>query len=205
MGASGTRSTREQVVEETTELVSRNGLNLLWIVDDNFLVDRERAIAIGEGLVRKGVRFDWSVQASTNLVCRLTVEELKLLRRAGLSQVSQGADSGSPTVLGLMNKHFQKIETIYQAAEKLSVAGIRPSFNMIFGFPGEGEKERRESVQLILDVCRRYPGAEFWTNIFTPYPGSPVMERERSSWALMCRRRWTAGPISSRATRCCRG
>jgi len=48
---------------------------------------------------------------------------------------------------------------------------------MIFGFPGEGESERRESVALIMDVCRRYPGAEFWTNIFTPYPGSPIMQR----------------------------
>ena len=44
---------------------------------------------------------------------------------------------------------------------------------MIFGFPGEGEAERRESIALIMDVCRRYPGAEFWTNIFTPYPGAP--------------------------------
>ena len=167
----------EQVVEETTDLVSRYGLSLLWIVDDNFLVDRERAVAIGEGLVRKGVKFDWSIQASTNLVSRLSVDELKLLRRAGLSQVSQGADSGSPAVLRLMNKTFQKLETIYTAADKLTQAGIRPSFNMIFGFPGEGEKERRESIALIMDICRRYPGAEFWTNIFTPYPGSPVMER----------------------------
>src|ERR1700683_4716008 len=87
----------EQVVEETTDLVSRYGLELLWIVDDNFLVDRHRAVAIAEGLVRKGVKFDWSIQASTNLVNRFTVEELKLLRRAGLSQVAQGADSGSPT------------------------------------------------------------------------------------------------------------
>ena len=167
----------EQVVEETTDLVSRYGLSLLWIVDDNFLVDRGRAVAIAEGLVRKGVRFDWSIQSSTNLVCRLSVEELKLLRRAGLSQVSQGADSGSPAVLRLMNKTFQKLDTIYTAADKLTQAGIRPSFNMIFGFPGEGEKERRESVALIMDICRRYPGAEFWTNIFTPYPGSPVMRR----------------------------
>jgi radical SAM superfamily enzyme YgiQ (UPF0313 family) len=166
----------EQVVEETTDLVRRYGLSLLWIVDDNFLVDRDRAVAIAEGLIRSGVRFDWSIQASTNLVERLTVEELKLLRRAGLSQVSQGADSGSPKVLHLMNKDFQKLETIYEAADKLSQAGIRPSFNMIFGFPGEGDAERRESIQLIMNICRRYPGAEFWTNIFTPYPGSPVME-----------------------------
>lgn len=167
----------EQVVEETSDLVERYGLSLLWIVDDNFLVDRERAVGIAEGLVRRGVKFDWSIQSSTNLVTRFTVDELKLLRRAGLSQVAQGADTGSPKVMHLMGKDFQKIETIYAAADKLSQAGIRPSFNMIFGFPGEGEKERRESIALIMDVCRRFPGAEFWTNIFTPYPGSPIMQR----------------------------
>jgi anaerobic magnesium-protoporphyrin IX monomethyl ester cyclase len=166
-----------QVVEETTDLVRRYGLQLLWVVDDNFLVDRERAVLIAEGIVRTGVKFEWSIQASTNLVTRFTVEELKLLRRAGLSQVAQGADSGSPKVLHLMNKDFQKLDTIYSAADKLTQAGIRPSFNMIFAYPGEGEAERRESIQLVMNICRRYPGAEFWTNIFTPYPGAPVMQR----------------------------
>jgi radical SAM superfamily enzyme YgiQ (UPF0313 family) len=134
-------------------------------------------VEVAEGLVRKGVKFDWSIQASTNLVVRFTVEELKLLRRAGLSQIAHGAESGSQKVLHLMNKDFQKIETIYEAAEKLTQAGIRPSFNMIFGFPGEGEAERRESIKLVMNVCRRFPQAEFWTNIFTPYPGAPVMKR----------------------------
>jgi anaerobic magnesium-protoporphyrin IX monomethyl ester cyclase len=167
----------EQVAEETCDLVSRYGLSLLWIVDDNFLVDRERAVAIAEGILRRGVSFQWSIQASTNLVARMTVEEIALLRRAGLSQVAQGADTGSPKVMRRMGKTFQTIETIYAAADRLSAAGIRPSFNMIFGYPGEGDAERRESIDLIMDVCRRYPGAEFWTNIFTPYPGAPVMER----------------------------
>jgi anaerobic magnesium-protoporphyrin IX monomethyl ester cyclase len=167
----------DQVVEETTDLVSRYNLQLLWVVDDNFLVDRERAVGIAEGLIRKGVQFDWSIQGSTNLVNRFTVEELKLLRRAGLSQVAQGAESGSQKVLHLMNKDFQKVDSIYAAADKLSQAGIRPSFNMIFGFPGEGQAERRESIRLVMNICRKYPGAEFWTNIFTPYPGAPVMQR----------------------------
>ena len=66
---------------------------------------------------------------------------------------------------------------IHHAADVLTEAGIRPSFNMIFGYPGEGGAEQRESFELVMDVCRNYPGAEFWTNIFTPYPGSPVMQR----------------------------
>ena len=167
----------EQVVDETVDLTTRYKLQLLWVVDDNFLVDRDRAVRIAEGLVQRNSKFEWSIQASTNLVNRLTVDELKLLRRAGLTQVSQGADSGSPKVMRLMNKDFQKLETIYAAADRLTQAGIRPSFNMIFGFPGEGEPERRESVKLIMEICRKYPGAEFWTNIFTPYPGAPIMER----------------------------
>lgn len=167
----------DQVVEEMTDLVTRYRLKLLWVVDDNFLVDRDRAVQIAEGLVRSGVTFDWSIQASTNLVTRLKLDELKLLRRAGLSQIAQGADSGSSRVLHLMNKDFQKLETIYEAADLLSGAGIRPSFNLIFGFPGETDKDQRESVQLVMNICRRYPAAEFWTNIFTPYPGAPVMKR----------------------------
>ncbi len=166
-----------QVVEEMTDLVLRYRLQLLWVVDDNFLVDRERAVSIAEGLVRRDVPFDWSIQASTNLVNRLDVDQLKLLRRAGLSQICHGAESASPKVLKLMNKDFQKPETIYAVAEKCVRAGIRPSFNVIFGFPGEGEKERRETIRFIMDVCRHIPGAEFWTNIFTPYPGSPIVRK----------------------------
>jgi radical SAM superfamily enzyme YgiQ (UPF0313 family) len=166
-----------QASAEMCDLVSRYRLQLLWVVDDNFLVDRDRALEIAEGICRRGVRFDWSIQSSTNLVNRLSVDEWKVLRRSGLSQVSQGADSGSPKIMHLMNKDFQKLETIYLAAERLTEAGVRPSFNMIFGFPGEGRAERRESVRLIMNICRRYPGAEFWTNIFTPYPGAPVMNR----------------------------
>jgi anaerobic magnesium-protoporphyrin IX monomethyl ester cyclase len=167
----------DQFVEETVDLSRRYGLEMLWIVDDNFLVDLDRAREIAEGLVRAGADFKWSIQATTNLTSRLSIEELKLLRRSGLHQVCQGVDSGSPTILKLMNKSFQDFEQIYLCAARCLEAGIRPSFNMIFAHPGEGSKERRESVDFMMDICRRFPGAEFWTNIFTPYPGSPIFEQ----------------------------
>jgi anaerobic magnesium-protoporphyrin IX monomethyl ester cyclase len=169
----------DQVVAEMTDLVVRYRLELLWVVDDNFLVDRSRAVAIADGLVRSGVRFRWSIQASTNLVTRMDDTELRLLRESGLQQICHGAESASPKVLKLMDKDFQRVETMYLAAEKCSKAGIRPSFNIIFGFPGEGDRERQETIRFIQDVCRRYPSAEFWTNIFTPYPGAPIMRRAK--------------------------
>jgi anaerobic magnesium-protoporphyrin IX monomethyl ester cyclase len=166
----------EQVVEETVDLTRRYGLELLWIVDDNFLVDLDRARMIADGLVRENADFRWSIQATTNLTSRLSVEDLKLLRRSGLQQICHGAESGSPKVLKLMNKGFQNFDTIYETARRCLEADIRPSFNIIFAYPGEGPEERRQTIRFIMDMCRRHPGAEFWTNIFTPYPGAPVME-----------------------------
>ncbi len=167
----------EQFVEETVDLTRRYGLEMLWVVDDNFLVDLDRARAIAEGLVNAGADFKWSIQATTNLTSRLSLEDLKLLRRSGLHQICQGVDSGSEKILKLMNKTFQDFDSIYESAARCLQAGIRPSFNIIFAYPGEGTKERRETIDFMMDVCRRFPGSEFWTNIFTPYPGSPIMEQ----------------------------
>jgi anaerobic magnesium-protoporphyrin IX monomethyl ester cyclase len=167
----------EQVVQETIDLTRRYRLELLWMADDNFLVDLNRALEIAEGLIRSGGAFKWSVQATTNLTARLAVAELKLLRRSGLHQICQGIETASPTVMKLMNKGFQVIPDIYESTARCVEAGVIPSFNIIFGFPGEGPKERRETIDFMMDVCRRFPGAEFWTNIFTPYPGSPIFHR----------------------------
>ena len=169
----------EQVVEETLDLTRRYRLELLWMADDNFLVDLDRSLKIAEGLIRAGANFKWSIQATTNLTARLTIDELAVLRRSGMHQVCQGIETASPKVMKLMNKGFQDLGDIYQSTERCIKAGIIPSFNIIFGYPGEGVKERRETINFVMDVCRRFPGAEFWTNIFTPYPGSPIFHRAK--------------------------
>ena len=169
----------DQVVEETLDLTRRYRLELLWMADDNFLVDLNRALSIAEGLISAGGNFKWSVQATTNLTARLSVDELRLLRRSGLHQICQGIETASPTVMKLMNKGFQDLGDIYESTARCVEAGVIPSFNIIFGFPGEGAKERRETLNFIMDVCRRFRGAEFWTNIFTPYPGSPIFYRAK--------------------------
>lgn len=167
----------EQVVEDTIELTQRYRLELVWMADDNFLVDLDRALQIADGLVRRNSTFKWSIQATTNLTARLSVEELTLLRRSGLHQICQGIETASPTVMKLMNKDFQVLEDIYESTARCIQARVIPSFNIIFGYPGEGWKERRETVNFMMDICKKFPGAEFWTNIFTPYPGSPVFHQ----------------------------
>ena len=47
-----------------------------------------------------------------------------------------------------MNKDFQDFDSIYESAARCLAAGIRPSFNIIFAFPGEGRAERQRNRQL---------------------------------------------------------
>ncbi len=51
-----------------------------------------------------------------------------------------------------MNKDFQDFPTIYESAARCLAAGIRPSFNIIFAFPGEGA-ERAARDHEFRDGC----------------------------------------------------
>jgi hypothetical protein len=49
------------------------------LLDSNFLVDVRRALAIAKGILKSSVRFQWSFQASTDLLCRMSDEEVQTL------------------------------------------------------------------------------------------------------------------------------
>jgi radical SAM superfamily enzyme YgiQ (UPF0313 family) len=73
-----------------------------------------------------------------------------------------------------MNKRHQNIEDIYEAARKCARAGIRITLNLIFGYPGEEEQHRRETLRVMSDIASRFNNVSFSPNIFTPYPGIPI-------------------------------
>jgi radical SAM superfamily enzyme YgiQ (UPF0313 family) len=164
----------ERVVCELVDLVRRFRLDLVSVVDDNFLVDRQRGVDIAAGLARSAVQFDWCIQTTANFLLRSSDEDLRLMRRSGLSRVFIGAESGSDDVLRSVNKvRFQATKVLHQVAEKCYRAGITCAFSLIFGLPGETELDRRQTLAMIRDIKSRYPTTEFHTNIYTPYPGAP--------------------------------
>ncbi len=163
-----------RVVEETTELAARYRLTEIALLDSNFLVDVPRAIDIARGIRDSGVRFKWTFQASTNLLCRMTSEEVKLLAESGVHYIGFGTESASPEVLRQMNKAHQNIPDMFEAAAKCSRAGIRITFNLIFGFPGEETRHRQETLKVMGEIARRFDNVGFSPNLFTPYPGIPI-------------------------------
>lgn len=164
----------EHVVTEMAALAERFRLTDIALVDSNFLVDVHRAAAIAEGIARQPVRFHWSFQASTDLLCRLTDEQVELLAESGVNHIGFGTESASPELLERMNKSHQRVEDIAEAARKCARAGIRITLNLIFAYPGERECDRRETLRVMGGIAARYSNVTFSPNVFTPFPGIPI-------------------------------
>jgi radical SAM superfamily enzyme YgiQ (UPF0313 family) len=168
-----------RVASELCGLVERHRINEVSLLDSNFLVDIRRAVAIAQGILNSGMRFRWTFQASTDFVCRMSQEEVSLLAASGLSHIGFGTESASPEILSRMEKKHQKVEDMYGAAEKCLRAGIRVTFNLIFGYPGEEDHHRKETLRVMSDLAQRFENTSFSPNLFTPYPGIPIWPQLR--------------------------
>jgi radical SAM superfamily enzyme YgiQ (UPF0313 family) len=169
------------VVEEVVDLVRTYNLDEIALVDSNFLVDTRRATALARGFIESGVRFKWTFQASTDLLCRLTDAEVSLLAESGVSLIGFGTESASPEILRKMRKSHQEIEDMFECARKCRNAGIRVIYNLIFGYPGEEERHRKETLRVMGQIAEQFENVTFSPNLFTPYPGIPIWPELRSA------------------------
>lgn len=162
-----------RTVEEMGDLARRYGLQVIDIIDDNYLVRKDRSLEIADRLLTRGVDVGYFIQTRTDQVDRLSDAELRLLRRSGLRRIFFGIESGSPRVLRTVNKRLD-LETAYRTAARCHETGIEASFNLIFGLPGEEAEDLRDTLRMVDTIGQRNPDAAFFTNIFSPYPGSPI-------------------------------
>ena len=169
----------EHVVAELVGLVKQYRITNVALLDSNFPVDLRRAIAIAQGIRDSGVKFTWTFQASTDFICRMSQEEVQLLADSGVSYMGFGTESTSKAVLKLMNKRHQRVDEMYETARKASLAGIRVTFNLILGYPGETEQDRLETFRTMSEIGRQFSNVRFSPNIFTPYPGIPIWPQLR--------------------------
>jgi anaerobic magnesium-protoporphyrin IX monomethyl ester cyclase len=169
-----------QVVEELVTLAREHRLTEVALLDSNFLVDVRRALAIARGILKSGAGFQWSFQASTDLLCRMSDEEVQTLAESGVNHIGFGTESASPEVLRRMSKAHQHIPDMFEAARKCQRAGIRVTYNLIFGYPGEEDRHRRETLKVMGEIAERFDNVSFSPNVFTPYPGIPIWPQLRT-------------------------
>jgi anaerobic magnesium-protoporphyrin IX monomethyl ester cyclase len=169
----------ERVVEELVGLVRKYRITNVALLDSNFPVDLRRAIAIAKGICDSGVKFTWTFQASTDFISRMSQDEVQLLADSGVSYMGFGTESTSKDVLKMMNKRHQRVDEMYETARKANLAGIRITFNLILGYPGETEADRLITFRTMSDIGCKFSNVRFSPNIFTPYPGIPIWPQLR--------------------------
>jgi anaerobic magnesium-protoporphyrin IX monomethyl ester cyclase len=168
-----------RVVREVTELVAKHRISEVAMLDSNLPVDWRRAREIAQGFLDSGLKFRWTFQASTDFLCRMSDADVQLLGDSGVSHMGFGTESTSSSVLKLMNKRHQRVDEMYETARKAAIGGIHVTFNLIFGYPGESEADRVETLRTMSDIACQFWNVSFSPNIFTPYPGIPIWPQLR--------------------------
>ena len=169
----------ERVIREVTDLVERYRVEEVAMLDSNLPVDWRRAVEIAKGFLDSKLRFQWTFQASTDFLCRMSDDDVRMLGASGVSHMGFGTESTSADVLKLMNKRHQHLNEMYETARKAALGGIHVTFNLIFGYPGETEANRVETLRTMSDIARQFWNVSFSPNIFTPYPGIPIWPQLR--------------------------
>jgi radical SAM superfamily enzyme YgiQ (UPF0313 family) len=169
----------ERVVREVTDLVERYRIDEVAMLDSNLPVDWRRAVEIAQGFLDSKLHFNWTFQASTDFLCRMSDDDVRMLGESGVSHMGFGTESTSADVLKLMNKRHQHLNEMYETARKAALGGIHVTFNLIFGYPGETEANRVETLRTMSDIARQFWNVSFSPNIFTPYPGIPIWPQLR--------------------------
>ena len=164
----------DRVVREVTELVAKYRITEVAMLDSNLPVDWRRARDIAQGFLDSKIKFRWTFQASTDFLCRMSDDNVRLLGESGVSHMGFGTESTSSSVLKLMNKRHQRVDEMYETARKAALGGIHVTFNLIFGYPGESEADRVETLRTMSDIARQFWNVSFSPNLFTPYPGIPI-------------------------------
>jgi anaerobic magnesium-protoporphyrin IX monomethyl ester cyclase len=168
-----------RVISEVTDLVERYRIDEVAMLDSNLPVDWRRAVEIAQGFLDSKLRFNWTFQASTDFLCRMSDDDVCMLGESGVSHMGFGTESTSADVLKLMNKRHQHLNEMYETARKAALGGIHVTFNLIFGYPGETEANRVETLRTMSDIARQFWNVSFSPNIFTAYPGIPIWPQLR--------------------------
>lgn len=156
----------ERVRQEITHAQKFHTIKRFRFDDDNFCADMQRAYAIIDSLPRNiPVYFE----------CRVDYIEEKFV--ALLSTFKEvfiflGVESGNDTILKKMNKGFTAADT-RKAFALLNAYGIKTSASFIIGYPDETPAQLQDTLRLITEIQSTRPSC----CIFTPFPGSPLMER----------------------------
>jgi radical SAM superfamily enzyme YgiQ (UPF0313 family) len=132
--------------------------------DDTFTVNRKRAYAICEEILRRKLRVTWSINSRADVV---DFELFKLMKKAGCRLILVGFESGDQQMLQKMKKNIT-VERMKEFVDLVKKAGLQIHGCFVLGLPGETRETIEKTIQFALDT--RMDTVQFSAAI--PFPGT---------------------------------
>ena len=156
----------ERVVDEIAYYQEKFGIKELSVYDDVFTLNKKRAYAIADGILRRGLKICWTCETRVNLVDK---ELLRHMKRAGCYAIAYGIESASPEILNTLNKDIT-LGQVEAAVGITQEVGLQTIGYFMIGSPGETPETIDQTIQLAKRLKLDF--AQF--AITTPFPGTEL-------------------------------
>ena len=166
---------------ELEHLIESYGIEGFAIVDDNFVVARQKVMDICRNI--SDLQLKWSALSRVDTV---DSELLDYMVASGCIEIKFGMESGSELLLKDMRKNTTQ-DKIVQAIDITNAAGIESKVFVIHGYPGENMETTQETMDLLGRLGSKLSRVSLFR--FVPLPGTQVYNQpsirgthHRSDW-----------------------
>ena len=158
----------ERALEEV-EFLARRYRTALFAVDN--ILPLEYLHTFFPAVAEKSLGVTFHYEAKVNL----TRADVEMLSRAGVKHIQPGIESLSTSVLKLMKKGCSRLQNI-QLLKWCREVGIRTSWNLLYGFPGESIRDYEDMAEIMPSLWHLDPPEDFGRlrlDRFSPYFKKP--------------------------------
>lgn len=159
----------ESVIEEILEVHKDFGTTQFSLKDDSFTVRRSHVIKLCEAFKKLPFKITFNCTTRVDLI---DDELIRIMKDAGLAQLSIGIESGSETILRETDKDITH-EQILKAAEILNRHRIFWTGYFMIGLPTETEEDILKTLKF-LKRSRPYYGG---LGVYSPFPGTKLFNQ----------------------------
>ncbi|NVM27826.1 MAG: B12-binding domain-containing radical SAM protein [Candidatus Helarchaeota archaeon] len=148
-----------------------NKASLVFIVDDNFVVDRKYVIALCDAIIKNGIRTFFKTQVRVDSIVNHP-DVFKKMADAGFLYLFLGFESFSDRALKKLNKRI-KFKEIKSAIKILHDLGYLIQGNVILGADLEDTKKDLETT---IEIAKTLDIDMLSFTLLTVFPGTELME-----------------------------
>jgi radical SAM superfamily enzyme YgiQ (UPF0313 family) len=171
----------KDVVDEIEMLVEKYGVKEIMDDSGSFPVGQWLTDFCNEMISRglpKKVRIDCNMRFG-----RLTLDDYKLMRKAGFQFVLFGVESANQETLDRFCKCL-KVEDVEKGARWATEAGLDVHVTFMFGHAWEGPKEIANTVALARKLLAKGWAKTLQCTLTIPYPGTPLFKELKANDGL---------------------